>query len=618
MCPLAAIAIVAAHAGAQLPAQRWDFELQRGPVFTNGDLRFDGDSGRILLEHEDSTWQPLRDLRIAGSRISFTLRRGERHFDGQVSDTLMWGTMRSAAGGNWEWRALPLGPRSSIWPVPPRVTIRQLRLGNASAQERIPGAWLASLPPTRAVADEDAALARDLGIGWSGADGAPARARRLAFGLDGDAERITRGLLAQIDTQAGRSPVFRNIFQSRYGWRTSIYDVLPGEAAHYVVGFSMDNVARGLVKLGDLPSPADSSAVRYAVWQLWVQIAGDTTLLSRRLGTLSRDDPSAADNVRAAVAGFDDAVAWWHRAATWLLTQPWLETADGTKSPAQLMAAFWGVDSLPLPEIMTARFGDATAIPVVAAEHLAADLLHPDNASAREWLAGDGIRQAFGAWLPLRWGEIPLFVERGHRTEVVMSPAAEAESRPAAFLGAVDAVRIDPGVAPFAAVPIIIHEWQHLVMSERRLSGAHPPAITTTAVEVRLHDDDPWLAEGFAEWATEATLAPGGSTSAWLRFTQAAKRAAIAERDSLDPHVLGYRMLRAAASRLGATRLRDRLTADLDQLARFAAGIGLGGAAGHPPLTLDRPVTDVVLPEVTFTWEDGTVSGLSRRLVIPN
>jgi hypothetical protein len=60
------------------------------------------------------------------------------------------------------------------------------------------------------------------------------------------------------------------------------------------------------------------------------------------------------------------------------------------------------------------------------------------------------------------------------------------------------------------------------------------------------------------------------------------------------------------------------VVANLDDLPRTAHLLGLAGPSRVPPLTVQRPATAVVVPEVSFTWNDGTVFDLSRRLVIPN
>jgi hypothetical protein len=321
------------------------------------------------------------------------------------------------------------------------------------------------------------------------------------------------------------------------------------------------------------------------------------------IDTLARRGEGSADALRALLAGFDDATAWWRRAVSWLLTHPWLDTPQGMRSPAQLMAAFWGVDSLPVPEIRDERFGAAAAMPMLSVQHIAPFLFKPMNGSAAEWLLYRGVQDAFAVWRPLRWGE---------------SPGSQAIVHPASFFGERDAIRIDPGIMPLAAVAAFLHEWNHLLAAQHRLAGAHPAALVSSSWQLQVREEDPWLAEGFAEWATDEVLRPAGASAGFLRFNQAEKRLGIATADPNDPHVLGFRLVRAAASTHRTPALRDLLVQNLHDLDRFGHAAGLPGAGKGRVIMLQRPATAIVIPEVTFTWDDGAVFDLSRRLVIPN
>ena len=412
---------------------------------------------------------------------------------------------------------------------------------------------------------------------------------------------------------------FARSSSSGAGWKVDIHDALPGEARHYLVGFQLTRAANGLRQLGELSGSADSAAIREAGWRLWSRIGTDSAAVFARLDSLSKRDAEAAASVRALIAGYDDAARWWRRALRWLLTQPWLDTPEGPRSPAQLMAAFWGVDSLPLPEIRDTRFGDVAAMPVLAAIHLAQLLLRPRNASAVEWLAHGGMQEAFDSWLPIRWGELPLVVVIGGRTETVVSPYAQAMARPPHSSASATPSGIDPGIMPLVAVVTFLHEWHHLIASQRRLAGDHPAALIGSSAQLHLREADPWLGEGFAEWATEETLRPAGESAALLRFTQAEKRLGIGMRDLNDPHLLGFRLVRAAGARASRAAFRDRLVPDLhDPRVRWPARLHLDGVSRTPPLRLDRPANAAVIPEVTFTWDEGLAFDISRRLVIVN
>jgi hypothetical protein len=171
---------------------------------------------------------------------------------------------------------------------------------------------------------------------------------------------------------------------------------------------------------------------------------------------------------------------------------------------------------------------------------------------------------------------------------------------------------------PLAAVAAFLHEWNHLIAAQRRLAGAHPVALVQSPWQLQLREEDPWLAEGFAEWATDELLRPAGASAAFLRFTQAEKRLGIAATHPNDPHVLGLQLVRGAAATHRAPALRDLLVKNLHDLGAFARALGLPVSDKGRAIMLQRPPTAIVIPEVTFTWDEGTTLDLSRRLVIPN
>ena len=503
----------------------------------------------------------------------------------------------------------------------PRIIVRQLVMGTAATSERIPLAWLTHAPDSATLEREYRELAGLAAVPPLHGDERAARASLLVLGIDGDGRTAVRGVLSHIMEGSSADPVFRATFRRDGQWEIDLHDAVRWEAPHYQVGFQLANAADGLRALHELDAgAADSAAMRQSAWRLWSDVAtADSGRIFKTIDTLARHDPLSANAVRALLAGFTDATAWWRRALLWLLTNPWLDTSAGRRSPAQLMAAFWGVDSLPLPEIRDQRYGAAAAMPMLSVEHIGPWLFTPGNAVAGEWLSHGGITEAFAKWRTLRWGESPpLSVIVAGRSSVVASPSSQAAVHPASFFGDRDAIRIDPGMTPLAAVAAFLHEWNHLLASQRRLAGTHPIAVISTKTQLQLRDDDPWLAEGFAEWATEEVLRPAGASAAFLRMTQAEKRLGIAESDPDDPHVLGYRIVRAAALTNRAPALRDlavRYLHDLDAFSR-AAGLATGGPGRS--ITLPRPATAVVIPEVTFTWVEGSVLDLSRRLLIPN
>ena len=111
-----------------------------------------------------------------------------------------------------------------------------------------------------------------------------------------------------------------------------------------------------------------------------------------------------------------------------------------------------------------------------------------------------------------------------------------------------------------------------------------------------------------------ATVACRDQAPVLLAISQA-RRLALRQRTSDDPHALGYRLVRAAADRARDPRLvLDRLTLLLHDLAGFARVSGLAGKSSRAPLTLARPVNAAVIPEVTFVFDGGAALDVHRRL----
>ena len=151
--------------------------------------------------------------------------------------------------------------------------------------------------------------------------------------------------------------------------------------------------------------------------------------------------------------------------------------------------------------------------------------------------------------------------------------------------------------------------------TERRLAGPHPVAVLTSPWQLQLREENPWLAEGFAEWATEALLRPAGASAAWLRFDQAEKH--LASRTAIRAiRTCWDTSVRSVAHARSDAALRDLLVATLHDLAAFGHAAGLPRAAGAA-ITLQRPPTAIVIPEVSFTWVEGTAFDLSPASSFP-
>jgi hypothetical protein len=215
-----------------------------------------------------------------------------------------------------------------------------------------------------------------------------------------------------------------------------------------------------------------------------------------------------------------------------------------------------------------------------------------------------------------------LLLQHGDEAIRVTSVPRQALENLNGFLEPHDAIAIDPGYSPLLALGAVVHEWQHLLFRQRQLQTyvAGLPARKNPIIE--LPWVEPYLAEGFAEWSTEQILEP--LTQRWplLGVGELQKRAGLAQADLTDHHVLGYALVRALAAAVrspGTTT--DLLLRNPDQpwgivstpvVARAWSGYG-----GVQDRVVGLPAQRVLIPEVTFTVEDGFPDVITSRILIP-
>ena len=595
-------------------AERWELEIDGPATIEHGELRFEGGTGKVVLESADSIFVPLAQLVRNDSQISFSIASSHRRFSGVIVGGKMAGTMIDLDGSLFTWNAQPIPAGAKRWPIPPRLTIRQLQTGSDMAQVKVPGAWRAILPDTARLDAEYATIARAAGFAsWHG-DQFLARSEQIQLGLDRSVhESIVRALEA-IDKTPAAQHGFRQLFRGSRGWRVDLHDMAIEVALRVRPGFQLDLAMAPILALAPRSvAPLDSTAELEVAWRFWSRFRSDS-LFALRLDSLQEINPGKVADVRALMRGYDDATFWWLNTVRWLMIESWVTTPQGDRSPIDLVSAFWGKAPLPLPSILFEHYGAPEAFPRPSVAPIIRRLVKPANAIAGDWLAtGGDSYDVLRAWRTLDWGE-PFRVVSGGRSRYLTSPAVEARSHGGNLLETLDGVLIDPGIPPMLAVATLTHEWQHLILFGRRLQGS-APALLENADEIRLLEDDPWLAEGAAEWATDLILAPCRAQAPVLLAISQARRLALQLRTSDDPHALGYRLVRAAADRAHDPRVvRDRLTLLLHDLAGFARVSGLAGKSSRSPLTLLRPVNAAVIPEVTFVFDDGAALDVHRRL----
>lgn len=516
-----ALLLIGGHAGAQ-SVSRWALMI-RGPALAErGELRFNGPVGRLLLESSDSAWLPLSGLRTAEGRIAFAATG--RRFEGTIDVSEMQGNLFEPDGRVIRWTAERIPAGIQRWPVRPRVRVRQLQFGAGAGVINIPAAWRAALPAAATLAAERDSLARVAGL--------PAPtindlidAQRVALGFDSAGRAAARALLSRIAGGPAADVAFRRLFGTPDNLRFDLHQVAFASVAGRRAAGSSEAMARGLAVFAPgAPLASDALSLYAAAWRAWSRTHTDSIESRLLLEAMTVRDPEAARAVRAILDGYDESLGWWVEALKWLLTNPWIETPSGRRSPVELVGSFWG-RTVPLPPLEPTHFGSVQAVPVVGAARLGARLIRPLNASANEWLAGDGISNALNAWRAIDTNDT-LTVLRAGQSMQLTAPAAVSRSRLGGFLAAHDAIRIEPGIAPIFAITTALHEWQHLLFEGARLEGS-APGLRDTPSELVLLDGNPWLVEGTAEWATEQVLAPARRTVPLLPLMEAVKRESI-------------------------------------------------------------------------------------------
>ncbi|MBL0178506.1 MAG: hypothetical protein IPP98_05175 [Gemmatimonadetes bacterium] len=611
----AAFWLVPAALGAQESATRWAVQLRTAAGVEFADLRLDGARSRLLLESHDSVFFPLTNLQRTGNHLSFGVGalglRAELDVDGDGA--VMSGRLRYADGGGASWEGELIRPGTVRWPVRPRVRVRQLAVGTRANATVIPAAWAAALSDSMTLEREYAELVRRTGLPVVRGGERVNRSRAMALGADEATRAAVRRQLQAISGSVANDSTFQRLFLVRgAGIVIDVHERAEAFAASRDPSYRHAAALRAL--RGGAPDQGDADLARlreaaYALWPAWER--GDS-LLRQRVAALAVTDSEASRSLTALLDGYISAVPWWREAVGWLLTHPWLETAGVRQAPAQLVAAFWGRSVLPPPKLVTEWLGGFEAMPLVSGDRLARTLVEPANASAREWLPA-GRLEALTAWFALTWSDTLTLSAAGG--DVALLPPSRVPGLKT-LLATADGIRIDPGIMPLLAVATVIHEWHHVLAAVTRLEGKGVSRADGSTV-ARLLEDDPWLAEGFAEWATEETLRPAAVSTPLLLLLDAEKRMALWGGMSEDPHALGYRLVRSAAARLPVATRRSTFVSRLHDPTAVARLANFPAGARGAPLLLRRPVTAAVVPEITLTWDAGVADAVARRLLFP-
>lgn len=604
--------------GAQaVPTGRWAVRMHGDMLDDRGDLRFDADSGQLLLESLDNAWLAVDQVTLQGTALRFRIA-GEGLFVGTLVGDSLVGLWHGPATTPARFEARRIPPGRLEWPVDPRLRFRELVVGSDASSSQFPDAWRMRTLSRETLLAEHAGLASAVGVPPAGLVGITQRAQALVVGERPEGRQLAADMLGRIAAGPAADADFRRIFGRPGDWRIDMHQVA-WELAGARVGAGHvlpERLAAALQAADVLPAgDIDIGQVRRTLWEFarhryFPQGGGSRPGLSETDARLL--------GARAIVGAYVDARRWWLEAVTWLLERPWVETRDGYRSPHAMVAAFWGADSLSTPMVVPTSFGGMQAVPVIGLGAFASRLVEPANAIATEWLAtGDGLHEAFEAWRRIETPGVPsLPLVVGTTSMMLRDPGEVVRSRLGGFVGTTDRILIDPTILPLFAVGTVVHEWQHLQFSSARLADASSHAWRSHPWGVHLLDGDPWLVEGAAEWATEQVFAPAEAQMPLFAFIEAEKRLALGAERPDDTHVLGYLLVRALALRVDDTRqARTLLIRYLSEPLTLAEVIGLGGPVS---VAIVRPNTLMVIPELTFIPDGGASRDVSRRLLVPD
>jgi hypothetical protein len=520
----------------------------------------------------------------------------------------------------------------------PRFTLHEIVTERNDSLVRIPGAWLraaaAAVPESLAAQTYSAVAAR---IGLKPLQGSVLASERSqhVMGLFRRAEllkacrRTLENIRAAIPSDTTRAR-FDRIFHPKGVWIVDLHDAALDWVRTRVPNFQGQDAWRSLAATHWV-DPRDSLAVEAlprALYGLAVLAGTDSAGFADARRSLWRADSTSAAAVFAVLQGYAAAQRWYSDALGFLLNEPWLPDPNGT-SVQDLVRDGWRSVSpdgleIPAPTIEPHWFGYPQAVPHYSVPpRLFAHLVRLENRQAAEWLERQGQAGLLRSlrWLPPGDSNLVLLQTRSE-TLRVSTVSRQAKESLNGFLEPHDAIAIDPGYSPLLALGAVVHEWQHLLFRHRqldmfaaRLAGKRPSIIGLPGIE-------PHIAEGFAEWSTERILAPLVRRWPLLGLGELEKRAGLVQSQSDDQHALGYALVSALAAALpDPTRTTELLLRHADApggiLAEPVLRKAWGRYRGTPDLAATHSPLRMLMPEITFTIEDGIPDVVSTRILLP-
>jgi hypothetical protein len=520
----------------------------------------------------------------------------------------------------------------------PRFTLHEIVTERNDSLVRIPGAWLraaaAAVPESLAAQTYSVAAAR---VGLAPLQGSVLASERSqhVMGLFRRAEllevcrRTLESIRAAIPSDTTRAR-FDRIFYPQGIWIVDLHDAALDWVRSRVPNFRRQDAWRSLAATHWV-DPGDSLAVEAlprAVYGLVVLAGTDSAGFADARRSLWRADSTSATAVFTILQGYSAAQRWYSDALGFLLNEPWLPANGGT-SVRDLVRDAWRKAStpgleIPSPNIEPHWFGYPQAVPHYSVPpRLFAHLVRPENRQAAEWLERQGQAELLRSlrWLPPGDSTLVL-LQTPSETFRVSTVSRRAKESLNGFLEPHDAIAIDPGYSPLLALGAVVHEWQHLWFRHRQLDMVATRLARQRSSIVGLPGIEPHIAEGFAEWSTERMLAPLVRRWPLLGLGELEKRAGLVQSQSDDQHALGYALVTTLAATLpDPTRTTELLLRHADAPGEILAEPVLRKAWGRyrnsPDLAPSHSPLRILMPEITFTIEDGIPDVVSTRILLP-
>jgi hypothetical protein len=523
----------------------------------------------------------------------------------------------------------------------PRFTLREIIAGRNDSLFRIPGPWMRAStiapPESLAMLAYAAAAARSGVMPLEGSTLASQRSQHV-MGLYRRAELVgaARHTLASIraaipsDTTRAR---FDRIFRSRGGWVVDLHDAALAWAQTREPRIGWESARGALTEAGWLPSgdSTDGAEVPRALYGLRVLAANDSVAFAAVQADLRRADPSSAAAVTLLLNGYAEGQRWYADAVGFFLTEPWAARGGGGRSIGELVRDDW-LQVRPLspgsadltPEIRTRLFGYPQAVPHYSVPPALFDrLVSADNEPASQWLQRHGPPALLQVLRRLPAGDTSLALLQFGR-EAVRLTTVPRQSRESlnGFLEPRDVIAIDPGYSPLLALGAVVHEWQHLAFKRLQLDDFAASLPEGAIPIVSLPGVQPYVAEGFAEWSAERILGPLIARWPLLGLGELEKRAGLARETADDQHALGYALVRELATVLHdpavTTRLLLRYAEDPSRIdAEPLLRTAWRRHRGARDYVFAAAMRRVLIPEVTFTIEDGYPDVIATRILVP-